>query len=117
MIKQMECEQRKQEDTEPESGEGVSEEEIRVRCPEISLFGDFHQLANFRHHLALTRFHIGFTKLGNDLIYCVTFLRHSESPFRAVRPIKILSLTMVTCPPRTVPVQADAEVLLQAGSK
>ena len=30
MIKQMECEQRKQEDTEPESGEGVSEEEISL---------------------------------------------------------------------------------------
>ena len=31
----------------------------------------------------------------NDLIHCVTFLRHSESPFRAVRSSKILSLTMV----------------------
>jgi len=30
MIKQMECEQDKQEDTEPESGEGVSEEEISL---------------------------------------------------------------------------------------
>lgn len=30
MIKQMECEQRKQEDTEPESVEGVSEEEISL---------------------------------------------------------------------------------------
>ena len=33
--------------------------------------------------------------LGNDMIHRVTFLRHSESPFRAVRPSKILSLAMV----------------------
>ena len=45
--------------------------------------------------LAFTKFHVGFTKLGNDLIHCVTFLRHYESPVRAVRPSKILSLTMV----------------------
>ena len=34
-------------------------------------------------------------QFGNDQVHCVTFLRHSESPFRAVRPIKILSLTVV----------------------
>ena len=61
----------------------------------IRLFGDFQQLAGLGHLLALTEFNIGFTKFGNDLIHCVTFLRHSESPFRAVRPSKILSLTMV----------------------
>ncbi len=38
---------------------------------------------------------MSYTQLGNDLIHCVTFRRHSESPFRAVRPSKILSLTMV----------------------
>ncbi len=43
----------------------------------------------------LADIYVGFTKLGNDLIRCVTFLRHSASPFRAVRPSKILSLTMV----------------------
>jgi hypothetical protein len=52
-------------------------------------------VANFGHLLALTNFHVGFTKFGNDLIHCVTFLRHSESPFRAVSPSKILSLTTV----------------------
>jgi hypothetical protein len=33
-------------------------------------------------------------QFGNDLIHCVTFLRHFENPFRA-RRIKILSLTVV----------------------
>ena len=44
---------------------------------------------------SLAYFQIGFTQLGNDQVHCVTFLRHSESPFRAVLPSKILSLTMV----------------------
>jgi len=34
-------------------------------------------------------------QFGNDLIHCVTFLMHGESLFRAVRPIKIFTLTMV----------------------
>ena len=54
-----------------------------------------HQSCHTAVWQSLTGFHVGFTKLGNDLIHCVTFLRHSESPFRAVRAIKILSLTMV----------------------
>ena len=41
MIKQMECEQDKQENTEPESGEGVSEEEISLL--ETSLVQIAHQ--------------------------------------------------------------------------
>ena len=45
--------------------------------------------------LALAEFHIRFTQFGDYLIHCVTFLRHCESPFRALSPIKILSLTMV----------------------
>jgi hypothetical protein len=53
------------------------------------------QLADLGHLLALTEFNIGSTQLGNNLIHCVTFLRHSGSLFRAVRPIKIFSLTMV----------------------
>ncbi|MDA7492822.1 hypothetical protein OAG76_03715 [Rubripirellula sp.] len=47
------------------------------------------------HFAAITEFHIGFTQFGNNLIHCVAFLRHSENPFQAVRPIKILSLTVV----------------------
>ena len=61
----------------------------------IRLFGDFSQPANFGYVFALTQLNIGFTQLGNDLIHCMTFLVHSESPFRAIRPSKILSLTMV----------------------
>ena len=56
---------------------------------------EFQQFADLGHLLALTEFNIGFTEFGNDLTHCVTFLRHSESLFRAVRPSKILSLTMV----------------------
>ncbi|HBV66354.1 MAG TPA: hypothetical protein DEF45_25405 [Rhodopirellula sp.] len=64
----------------------------------ISLLGQFRQrfLAACRPWapFALAEFHVGLTQLGNDLIHCVTFLRYSEIPFRAVRLIKILALTV-----------------------
>ena len=43
----------------------------------------------------LADIHVGFRQLGNDPVHCVAFLRRSESPFRSVRPSKVLALTMV----------------------
>ena len=65
----------------------------------IGLFGNFRRrlLATykFRAPSSPCRFQNRLTKSGNNLIHCVTFLRHCESPFQAVRPIKIRSLTIV----------------------
>jgi len=44
---------------------------------------------------SLAHIHVGFTQIGSEHVHCVTFLRRSESPFRAVRPSKVLALTMV----------------------
>ena len=61
----------------------------------MALSNDFQQLAQLRQLGALTEFHISFEPLGNGVIHCVGFLRHFETPFREVRPIEFLSLTMV----------------------
>lgn len=40
-------------------------------------------------------FQIGFTQLANNLLHLVTFLRHSERPFRARSPENVHSLTQI----------------------
>ena len=45
----------------------------------------------------LADIYVGFTKLGSDPVHCVAFLRHSESPFLAIRLSRIISLTVVQC--------------------
>ncbi len=44
---------------------------------------------------ALAVFDVHCAQLASDMIHNVTFLLHSESAFRAVRPIKIISLKLV----------------------
>ena len=60
----------------------------------IGLLSDLKLLADLRHLRAFAKQHIRTTQLRNDLIYCVSFLKHLKESFPGLWPDGILSLQL-----------------------
>ena len=78
----------------------------------IGLLGDLKLLAELKHLCALTKQHIRWTQLRNDLIYRMSFLTHLKKSFPGLRPDKILSLQLDQFQGRSVTLDANLNMMI-----